>query len=134
MACTILFVIFVPVAAILCIAHKWYIVVSHSVDDTTFTSHTEYLQTAFQRHRLGRDKGEDRLLLAEYLSNLEDEIMSDFHVFISYRVATEAAFAKKLSEKLSSMTFAETGQKIRVYLDQERLEDGARWDRFAISI
>lgn len=45
-------------------------------------------------------------------------------------MATEAAFAKQLYDKLSDMTLAETGQKLRVYLDQERLEDGLRWDRW----
>eukprot|EP01046_Picozoa_sp_COSAG06_P029965 COSAG06_NODE_2819_length_6234_cov_2.814996_1_plen_1898_part_00 len=130
-ACTVLFVIFVPLAFIICIAHKWHTVVAHGVDATSHNTHTQYLQAAFQRHRLGRDKAEDRLLLAEYLAKLEDEVKSDYHVFISYRVATEAAFAKQLYEKLSEMTLAETGQKLRVYLDQERLEDGLRWDRYA---
>lgn len=43
-------------------------------------------------------------------------------------MATEASFAKKLFDELSEMTLAETGQKLRVYLDQTRLEDGERWD------
>jgi hypothetical protein len=94
-------------------------------------TYTQCLQTAFQRHRLGRDKAEDRKLLSEYLAKIEDEVRSDYHVFISYRVASEAAFAKKLYEELSQMTLAETGQKLRVYLDQVRLEDGERWDRYA---
>ena len=34
---------------------------------------------------------------------------------------TEAAFAKALYDALSEMTLAESGQKLRVYLDQERL-------------
>ena len=128
MVCTILFIIFVPVAAVICIAHKWHTVVSHNIDAVDHNTHTQCLQAAFQRHKLGRDKAEDRLLLAEYLAKLEDEVKSDYHVFISYRVATEAALAKKLYEELSQMTLAETGQKLRVYLDQERLEDGERWD------
>lgn len=94
-------------------------------------TYTQCLQTAFERHRLGRDKAEDRTLLSEYLAKIEDEVRSDYHVFISYRVASEAAFAKKLYEELSQMTLAETGQKLRVYLDQVRLEDGERWDRYA---
>ena len=126
--CTVLFVMFVPVAAVLCVAHKWRTVVRHSVDDRQQVSHTDRLRQAFNRHRLGQDKDEDRTLLAEYLEKLEDEISTDFHVFISYRVATEAALAKQLYEKLSSKTLAETGQKLRVYLDQICLEDGERWD------
>jgi hypothetical protein len=128
MCCTVLFVIFVPLSAFVCIAHKWHTVVSHKIDAVDHNTHTQCLQAAFQRHKLGRDKAEDRLLLAEYLAKLEDEVKSDYHVFISYRVATEATFAKKLYEELSQMTLAETGQKLRVYLDQERLEDGERWD------
>ena len=41
---------------------------------------------------------------------------------------TEALLAKALYEKLSSMTLVESGQKLRVYLDSERLADGERWD------
>ena len=37
---------------------------------------------------------------------------------ISYRVKTEAPLARALFESLSSMTLAESGQKIRVFLDQ----------------
>ena len=77
--------IFVPLAALACIAHKWYTVVEHSIDATNHNTHTQVLQAAFRRHRLGRDKAEDRLLLAEYLAKLEDEVKSDYHVFISYR-------------------------------------------------
>ena len=84
-ACTFLFVIFVPVAMVACVAHKWHTVVQHSIDGSTHSTHTQILQAAFHRHRLGRDKAEDRLVLAEYLERLQDEVKSDYHVFISYR-------------------------------------------------
>jgi hypothetical protein len=86
------------------------------------------LITAFGRQRLGKDKEEDRSLLAAYYNKMEQEVNNDFHVFISYRVASEAAFAKALYESLSDLTLSSTQQKLRVYLDQVRLEDGARWD------
>ena len=84
-ACTVLFVIFVPLALIACVAHKWHTVVQHNIDASEHYTHTQVLQAAFHRHRLGRDKAEDRLLLAEYLKKLLDEVESDYHVFISYR-------------------------------------------------
>ena len=60
-------------------------VVQHGIDGSTHSTHTQILQAAFHRHRLGRDKAEDRLVLAEYLERLQDEVKSDYHVFISYR-------------------------------------------------
>ena len=36
--------------------------------------------------------------------------------------------ARRLYDSLSALTIEETGQKLRVYLDQTRLEDGQRWD------
>ena len=36
--------------------------------------------------------------------------------------------ARRLYDLLSALTIEETGQKLRVYLDQTRLEDGQRWD------
>ena len=50
------------------------------------------------------------------------------HVFISYRVASDRDLARRLYDALSMITLDETGQKLRVYLDQTRLEDGQRWD------
>ena len=50
------------------------------------------------------------------------------HVFISYRVASDRELARRLYDELSALTIEETGQKLRVYLDQQRLEDGQRWD------
>ena len=49
------------------------------------------------------------------------------HVFISYRVRADAELARTLYEQLSARTLVATGQKIRVYLDAIRLEDGQRW-------
>ena len=48
--------------------------------------------------------------------------------FVQYRVATEKKLAKQLFDELSAITLAQSGQKIRVYLDSERLQDGERWD------
>jgi hypothetical protein len=45
-----------------------------------------------------------------------------------YRVAPEKEFAKALFDALSGCTVESTGQKLRIYLDQVCLEDGARWD------
>ena len=50
------------------------------------------------------------------------------HVFISYRVASDRELARRLHDSLSTLTIEETGQKMRVYLDATRLEDGQRWD------
>ena len=50
------------------------------------------------------------------------------HIFISYRVASDRELARRLHDSLSSLTIEETGQKLRVYLDATRLEDGQRWD------
>lgn len=125
---TVLFVIFVPVCAIGCIVSKWWSVGQHEKQAKSLTTRTQHLQAAFQRHRLGRDKEEDRTLLGDWIRKMEDEVTSHYHVFISYRVRTEAPLAKALFDKLSGMTLAESGQKLRVYLDSERLEDGERWD------
>ena len=49
-------------------------------------------------------------------------------MFISYRVASDRRLARRLHDLLSDMTLGDTDQKLRVYLDQTRLEDGQRWD------
>jgi hypothetical protein len=49
-------------------------------------------------------------------------------VFISYRGASDRDLARRLYDSLSALTIEETGQKLRVYLDATRLEDGKRWD------
>ena len=125
---TVLFVIFVPMCAIGCIVSKWWSVGQHEKQAKEFTTRTQHLQAAFQRHRLGRDKQGDRKLLGDWIAKIEDEVTQHYHVFISYRVKTEHQLAKALFDKLSDMTLVESGQKLRVYLDSERLEDGERWD------
>lgn len=51
------------------------------------------------------------------------------HLFsASYRVASDRQLARRLHDLLSATTLEDTGQKLRVYLDQTRLEDGQRWD------
>lgn len=59
---------------------------------------------------------------------IEDSAHSEYHVFISYRVAPEKDLAKTLYDNLSQLVIPETGQRLRVYLDQVRLKDGERWD------
>ena len=68
-------------------------------------------------------------LLADYFSSLENMVNKWSHVFISYRVASDRELARQLHDQLSAVVLEETGgQRIRVYLDQTRLEDGQRWD------
>ena len=59
---------------------------------------------------------------------LENMVSKWSHVFISYRVASDRELARRLHDSLSALTIEETGQKMRVYLDATRLEDGQRWD------
>ena len=128
MVATVLFVLFVPLCAFGCLASKWRAVTNDEMAAELCTTHAARMQAAFHRHRLGRDKPDDRQLLGDFILKMEDEINNHFHIFISYRVKTEADLAKQLYDRLSSIALAQTGQQIRVYLDQERLEDGERWD------
>ena len=128
MVATVLFVLFVPVAMACTIVYKWRQVVEDDMDDKENKRYMQSIQAAFKRHRTGRDKDEDRQLLSEYLTLIEDEVATKFHVFISYRVASEKALALQLYNALSAMTLEETGQQLRVFLDQVNLEDGRRWD------
>ena len=75
-----------------------------------------------------QDTVDDRSLLLQYFEELADDLATSFHVFISYRVASERKVAKALFEALSATTVEGTGQRLRVYLDTERLKDGSRWD------
>ena len=50
-----------------------------------------------------------------------------YHVAISYRQATEKPFTAQLFDALAQFEAAK-GQRIRVFLDQERLQDGQRWE------
>ena len=55
-AATVLFIVFVPVFFILCLAHKWRSVMADDVETSALTTHTARLQAAFRRQLLGRDK------------------------------------------------------------------------------
>ena len=83
----VLFVVFVPVSFLACVAHKWQTVVSDDVEAAALSTHTAQLQAAFQRHRLGRDKAEDRKLLGDYIAKVEDEVGPD-RVLISVLTAS----------------------------------------------
>jgi hypothetical protein len=85
-------------------------------------------QRAIRLLQLGLTTNEDLRLLASYFSKLENMVNKWSHVFISYRVASDRELARRLYDALSAMTVDETGSKMRVYLDQTRLEDGQRWD------
>jgi hypothetical protein len=77
---------------------------------------------------LGLTTNEDMRLLTAYFAKLDAMVNKMTHVFISYRTGSDRELARRLSEQLSEMTLDETGQRVRVYLDQTRLEDGQRWD------
>jgi hypothetical protein len=87
------------------------------------------LSGAFERFLIGRDFVSDRELLSHYFDDVEADITSSYHVFISYRVASEKDFARKLHDELVQRSLEASGQKIRVFLDQVRLKDGERWDQ-----
>jgi hypothetical protein len=125
---TVLFIMFVPVALIACIACKWYHVVQYDIAARKKLPYIDRIKLAFARHQQGSDKEEDRKLLCEYIERIEGEVDTDFHVFISYRVASEKALALQLYKALSTQTLGETGQQLRVFLDQMSLEDGEQWD------
>lgn len=128
MVATVLFVLFVPVAMVATIVYKWQQFIEDSMGDKENKRYMQTVQSAFNRHRAGRDKEEDRQLLSDYLVLIEDEVATKFHVFISYRVASEKALALQLYNVLSTMVLEETGQQLRVFLDQVNLEDGQRWE------
>jgi hypothetical protein len=90
-------------------------------------------ETATKRHALqllnrGIVGNDHMKLLQEYFEEMDTMVNKWSHVFISYRVASDEELARQLYDALSS-TILETGQTIRVYLDQVRLEDGQRWDK-----
>eukprot|EP01045_Picozoa_sp_COSAG04_P022639 COSAG04_NODE_2589_length_3889_cov_14.873119_1_plen_372_part_10 len=85
-------------------------------------------QRAVRLLHLGLTSNDDMRLLSAYFGRLENMVNKWSHVFISYRVAADRELARRLYDELSALTIEETGQKLRVYLDQERLEDGQRWD------
>eukprot|EP01045_Picozoa_sp_COSAG04_P025551 COSAG04_NODE_3373_length_2879_cov_1.062950_1_plen_332_part_10 len=87
-------------------------------------SSTQAKQRAIQLLHLGLTTNDDLRLLSSYFERLENMVNRWSHVFISYRVASDRDLARRLYDELSALTVDETGQKLRVYLDQERLEDG----------
>ena len=101
---------------------EWF---GSSMDDRRRESND--ISASFTRFRLGRDFVTDREVLGEYFAKKETEISDDYHIFISYRVASERTFAKQLCDELSKETLAATGQRLRIFLDQISLKDGERW-------
>ena len=89
---------------------------------------TQAKQRAIRLLHLGLTTNDDMRLLSSYFGRLENMVNKWSHVFISYRVASDRELARRLYDELSALTIEETGQKLRVYLDQQRLEDGQRWD------
>jgi hypothetical protein len=96
--------------------------------DSDSKSSVKASQRAVRLLRLGLTTNDDMRLLAAYFEKLENMVSKWSHVFISYRVASDRELARRLHDSLSELTIEETGQKLRVYLDATRLEDGARWD------
>ena len=96
---------------------------------TESRSTTESALRAIKLLRVGLTSNDDMRLLATYFGGLENLVNKWTHVFISYRVAADRDLARRLYTELSAITLAATGQKLKVYLDQTRLEDGHRWDQ-----
>ena len=84
---------------------------------------------AVKLFQLGIASGSEVRLLCDHIAKLDFIVNQTTHVFLSYRVAADAPLAKALCEQLSTRVLAATGQKVRVYLDVMRLEDGQRWDQ-----
>jgi hypothetical protein len=82
---TVLFIVFVPVALMVCIACKWYRVVQDDIAARSEQPYIDRVKLAFARHQQGSDTEEDRKLLGEYIERIEGEVDTDFHVFISCR-------------------------------------------------
>ena len=55
-------------------SHDRWSVGQHEKQAKDFTTRTQHLQAAFQRHRLGRDKEGDRKLLGDWIAKIEDEV------------------------------------------------------------
>jgi hypothetical protein len=78
------FCVLVPGAAMLCVAHKCLPIDSRKSEQSDETgSHDSRLRLAFRRYIQARDTEQDRQLLSSYLTKLEDEVNSNYHVFIS---------------------------------------------------
>jgi hypothetical protein len=81
---------------------------------------------------LQKDKTRRWFDVSEMLDALNQSLVpaSDhfFHVFLSYRVASERELARALHDALSSQQVGTDGIRLKVYLDQVQLVDGQRWD------
>ena len=51
-----------------------------------------------------------------------------YHVFISYRVASDAALARRVCRQLQGRE-VETGVALHCYLDQKDIESGTDWEK-----
>ena len=98
-------------------------------EDAESGSTIELAVRAIKLLRIGLTSNDDMRLLATYFGEIENLVNKWTHVFISYRVASDRDLAQRLHAELSAITLAGTGQKMRVYLDHTRLEDGQRWDQ-----
>ena len=59
--------------------------------------------------------------------DVQDQMMEWSHVFISYRKASDKNLARKIYENLHDKIL-ENGSKMRVYFDEQSLEDGQSWE------
>jgi hypothetical protein len=126
----ILFSVTVPMAFSVAVYRK-YRVIEEFIQQPVDPSMADDVQAkchALNLLKLGLASNSHRDLLAAYFSKLDRQFNKMTHVFISYRVASDRDLARRLYEELSMRVLMETGQAVRVYLDQVGLEDGQRWD------
>ena len=125
------FMVGVPLAFVWTVAQKKAMMVQ-ALAEAAVTIADEQSAAARKRAirllQLGLTSNDDMRLLAEYFTRLDALVNKTSHVFISYRVASDRQLARRLHDLLSVMTLEDTDQKLRIYLDQTRLEDGQRWD------
>jgi hypothetical protein len=125
-----LFFVTVPVAFAAAVYRKFR-VMEDFIQQPVDPSMTNDLQAkchALNLLKLGLASNSHRDLLAAYFTKLDRQFNKMTHVFISYRVASDRDLARRLYDELSTRVLMETGQAVRVYLDQVGLEDGQRWD------
>jgi hypothetical protein len=89
---------------------------------------TEERRRAIRLFQLGIGSAAEVRVLADFIGKLDHMVNQATHIFISYRVSADAELARQLYEQLSLRTLEATGQRMKVYLDKVRLEDGQRWD------
>ena len=128
------FVLCVPVCFVwtIIVKRKMMRKIMNSLEDGASTIELDDTLSSKRRSihllQLGLASSEDLKALAQYFGRLDAMVNKWSHVFISYRVASDRQLARRLYDLLTDMTLDDTGQKLRVYLDQTRLEDGQRWD------